>query len=139
MFSPFRANILAAENKKQSSRQDVDMKLVKPATRPQPGSGLGKVLPKLLMIILLAGLLLPERLQQVQATVLMRVCDASEIKSVTSRVCMLYKRNKNSDLKIDRQGNMIIAGRTKGTFSAAQLANECCNNGCPPHVFASNC
>lgn len=74
-----------------------------------------------------------------EGTVLMRVCDTREIKTVTSRVCMLYKRTKNSDVKLDRQGNLRMARDTKGEYSPEKLANDCCKVGCPPHIFAYNC
>lgn len=76
---------------------------------------------------------------QAQATVLMRVCDTREIKTVTSRVCMLYKRTRNSGVKIDKQGNIRITRGAKGDYSPAKLASECCKIGCPPHIFAYNC
>lgn len=75
----------------------------------------------------------------IEANVLMRVCDTREIKTVTSRVCMLYKRTKNSDIKMDKQGNIRIARSSKGDYSPAKLASECCKVGCPPHIFAYNC
>lgn len=79
-------------------------------------------------------------LNNVQATVLMKVCDTREIKSITNRVCMLYKRTKNSDVKLDRQGNMrITRGASKDDYSPAKLATDCCKKGCPPHLFAYNC
>lgn len=80
---------------------------------------------------------------QVQANVLIRVCDSREIKTVTSRVCMLYKRTNNSNLKLDRYGNLRISRSTgshsKGEYSPAKLASDCCKIGCPPHIFALNC
>ena len=76
---------------------------------------------------------------QVQATILMRVCDTREIKTVTNRVCMLYKRTKNSDVKVDSQGNLRIARGAKGEHSPEKLAQDCCKIGCPPHIFADNC
>lgn len=78
-------------------------------------------------------------LNNVQATVLMKVCDTREIKSITNRVCMLYKRTKNSDLKLDKQGNMRITRGAKDDYSPAKLATDCCKKGCPPHLFAYNC
>lgn len=82
-----------------------------------------------------------------EANVLMRVCDTREIKTVTSRVCMLYKRTKNSDVKLDKEGNLRITrspesdndASGKGDYSPAKLATECCKIGCPPHYFAYNC
>lgn len=83
----------------------------------------------------------------VEANVLMRVCDTREIKTVTSRVCMLYKRTKNSDVRLDKEGNLRITRSPesdtdtngKGDYSPAKLATECCKIGCPPHYFAYNC
>lgn len=85
---------------------------------------------------------------QTNASILMRVCDTREIKTVTARVCMLYKRTANSKLKMDRQGNLRVvrdAGDAETTLdpkvehSPAKLAAECCKVGCPPHIFAFNC
>lgn len=76
---------------------------------------------------------------EVEANVLMRVCDTREIKTVTSRVCMLYKRTQNSDVKMDKQGNISMAKGGKGEYSPAKLASDCCKIGCPPHIFAYNC
>lgn len=73
------------------------------------------------------------------ATVLMRVCDTREIKTVTSRVCMLYKRTRNSGVKMDKQGNIRITRGAKGDYSPAKLATDCCKIGCPAHIFAYNC
>lgn len=84
-------------------------------------------------------LLIQVKINSVEANVLMRVCDTREIKTVTSRVCMLYKRTKNSDIKMDKQGNIRIARSNKGDYSPAKLASECCKVGCPPHIFAYNC
>lgn len=78
---------------------------------------------------------------EAKATVLMRVCDPREIKTVTDRVCMLYKRTKNSDIKLDKLGNIRFPrGADKmEDFSPAKLAAECCKDGCPAHIFAANC
>lgn len=73
------------------------------------------------------------------AAVLMRVCDTKDIKTVTNRVCMLYKRTKNSETKMDKFGNIRIARGIKGDYSSAKLASDCCRIGCPPHIFAYNC
>lgn len=77
--------------------------------------------------------------QAVDANVLMRVCDTREIKTVTNRVCMLFKRTKNSDVRLDRQGNLRITRDTKGEYSPAKLASDCCKIGCPAYIFAYNC
>lgn len=71
--------------------------------------------------------------------VLMRVCDTREVKTVTSRVCMLYKRTKNSEVKLDKQGNLRLTRQTKSEYSPAKLASDCCKIGCPPHIFANIC
>lgn len=76
---------------------------------------------------------------QIEATVLMRVCDTKDIKAVTNKVCMLYKRTKNAEIRMDRQGNIRITRGTKGDISPAKLASVCCKIGCPPHIFADNC
>lgn len=90
--------------------------------------------------VLVAQLVLIQvKIPLIGANVLMRVCDTREIKTVTSRVCMLYKRTKNSDIKMDKQGNIRIARSSKGDYSPAKLASECCKVGCPPHIFAYNC
>lgn len=92
-------------------------------------------------LILLIGFtcLIAATMDQVEAGVLMRVCDTREIKTVTNRVCMLYKRTKNSDLKRDKDGNIRVARGAKGEYSPAKLASDCCKIGCPPHIFALNC
>lgn len=76
---------------------------------------------------------------QVDGAVLMRVCDTKEIKTVTNRVCMLYKRTKNSDIRMDKFGNIRITRGVKGEYSPSKLASDCCKIGCPPHIFAYNC
>lgn len=79
-------------------------------------------------------------IQQVEAGVLMRVCDTREIKTVTNRVCMLYKRTKNPEAKPDKDGNIRVArGTGKNEYSPDKLASDCCKIGCPPHIFALNC
>lgn len=76
----------------------------------------------------------------VDGSVLMKVCDPREIKTVTNRVCMLYKRTKNSDIRLDRQGNIrVTRSSDEEEMSADKLATECCKKGCPPHIFAVNC
>lgn len=79
------------------------------------------------------------RYDVVDGSVLMKVCDPREIKTVTNRVCMLYKRTKNSDIKLDRQGNIRVTRNSEEEMSADKLATECCKKGCPPHIFAVNC
>lgn len=80
-----------------------------------------------------------------EASVLMRVCDTREIKTVTSRVCMLYKRTKNSDVRMDMYGNLRITRSAESEneaiddYSPEKLATQCCKIGCPPHYFAYNC
>jgi len=93
----------------------------------------------LFSLIGLLALITVLSIQQSEATVLMRVCDTREIKTVTNRVCMLYKRTKNSDLKQDKGGNLRLSRDTKGEYSPAKLATYCCKVGCPPHIFAHNC
>lgn len=97
---------------------------------------------RLMLVVWMTYLLvnISSDLDNVQATVLMKVCDTREIKSITNRVCMLYKRTKNSDVKLDKQGNMrITRGANKDDYSPAKLATDCCKKGCPPHLFAYNC
>lgn len=93
----------------------------------------------LLIIALISTFFNSFIIQQSKASVLMRACDTREIKTVTSRVCMLYKRTKNSDVKMDKQGHLRIARGVKGDYSPAKLASDCCKIGCPPHIFAYNC
>lgn len=87
-------------------------------------------------VILLGSLTI---VKPTNGTILMRVCDTREIKTVTDKICMLYKRTKNSDVRLDRQGNMRITRDIKGDYSPAKLASDCCKIGCPPHIFAYNC
>lgn len=96
----------------------------------------------LLTLALLAQLLVPLMLpghQVAGSSIKIRVCDTREVKTVTNRVCMLYKRTKNSDVKLDRQGNLRITRQSKSDYSPAKLASECCTQGCPPHIFANIC
>lgn len=93
----------------------------------------------LLSIVVTYLVLVQASVPPVEANVLMRVCDTREIKTVTSRVCMLYKRTQNSDVKMDKQGNIKFTSDSKQDYSPAKLANECCKIGCPAHIFAYNC
>lgn len=95
----------------------------------------------LISILSCLALLSLPRQSEAKATVLMRVCDPREIKTVTDRVCMLYKRNKNSDLKVDKLGNVRVSRSSdkKSEFSPARLAAECCKVGCEARLFAANC
>lgn len=95
----------------------------------------------LLMVLIVSQILILHMTYncQVEGGVLMRVCDTREVKTVTSRVCMLYKRNKNSDVKLDRQGNLRITRQSKADYSPAELASVCCKSGCPAHYFAQIC
>lgn len=99
------------------------------------GRNLNRILIALLLYLLISE---PTRMRT-KATVLMRVCDTKDIKTITNRVCMLYKRTKNSETKIDKFGNIRIARGIKGEYSPAKLASDCCRIGCPPHIFAYNC
>lgn len=92
-----------------------------------------------LVVALSLLLMFTSSTQPASANVLMKVCDTREIKTITSRVCMLYKRTKHSDVRMDKQGNIRITRGAKGDYSPAKLANECCKIGCPPHIFALNC
>lgn len=97
---------------------------------------------KLLLLLAIAQFLVQfTGIEQVQAgPALIKVCDTREIKSVTSRVCSIYKRSKNSRIRMDRQGNLRIARGTKGgAYSSSSLAVQCCKTGCPAHIFAYNC
>lgn len=94
---------------------------------------------RLVLLISLLHLLLFKCNHCQAQNVLMRVCDAREIKAVTSRVCMLYKRTRNSILKVDKHGNLRLTRGTKNEWTPARLASECCKNGCHPHIFAYNC
>lgn len=95
----------------------------------------------LIIIVLMQVLQCPQTVRA--GPMLMRVCDTREVKTVTSRVCMLYKRTKNSDVKLDKQGNLRItrssSSSSKNDYSPAKLASDCCKIGCPPHIFASIC
>lgn len=100
--------------------------------RPRVLLSLGLLMQLLILLMIPSG--------RVDGTpVLMRVCDTREVKTVTSRVCMLYKRTKNSDVKLDKQGNLRITRHSKGEYSPAKLASDCCKIGCPPHIFANIC
>jgi hypothetical protein len=97
---------------------------------------------KLLLIILAVQIIVSQLFicTEAKPTVLLRVCDAKQVKTVTNRVCMLYKRTKNSNVKRDKQGNLRISKRqTKAEYSPTKLASDCCKIGCPPHIFASIC
>jgi hypothetical protein len=99
-------------------------------------------LRQLVLMALVGQIILAQLFVQVSAkpTVLLRVCDAKQVKTVTTRVCMLYKRTKNSNVKRDKQGNLRMTKRqVKGEYSPAKLASDCCKIGCPPHIFASIC
>lgn len=109
------------------------------STLKQEGLSLTFMKFVLISVLVTHLLLIQIKINSVEANVLMRVCDTREIKTVTSRVCMLYKRTKNSDIKMDKQGNIRIARSNKGDYSPAKLASECCKVGCPPHIFAYNC
>lgn len=61
---------------------------------------------------------------------LIKVCDSKDIKTVTTKVCILYKRTKYSVLRVDKQGNLRIARDTKGESPAEKLAHKCCKVGC---------
>ncbi|KAG9510546.1 Dol-P-Man:Man(5)GlcNAc(2)-PP-Dol alpha-1,3-mannosyltransferase [Fragariocoptes setiger] len=74
------------------------------------------------------------------ANVLIKVCDSKELKTVISRACMLYKRTKNSDMKMMRSGDIRVTRSTNNDYMAAsKLATECCSVGCSPQIFAYNC
>lgn len=138
---------LATSNRRYSQHDDDDLQLhdysIHPKYNHYESKRLGSYMTfysRLMLLVSLTLLIIYIRSNQVvEANVLMRVCDTREIKTVTSRVCMLYKRTKNSDVKVDRQGNLRMARGTKGDYSPAKLASDCCKIGCPPHIFAYNC
>lgn len=101
---------------------------------------LGHLALKVLVLQLILVQLLAIGQVSAKPAILMRVCDAREVKTITSRVCMLYKRTLNSDVKRDKQGNLRLSKRqAKGDYSPAKLASECCKVGCAPHIFANIC
>jgi len=105
---------------------------------PNQDSKTSHIVKLLLVAALINMVILISPVKEVEGSVLMRVCDAREIKTVTSRVCMLYKRTY-SGVKMDKQGNLRSTRGTKGEYSPAKLASDCCKIGCPPHIFAYNC
>lgn len=81
----------------------------------------------------------------VTASLLVKVCDPNEFKAVTSRVCMLYKRNgvelyhDQDEDKLSRIRRSEYEDYDEDQYWMDKLTSDCCTIGCPPHIFAVNC